>query len=90
MAEQTAIPRARDGAPATQAASHPDSYQGVSPIKANKLGHLVYEVSDVERTARFWTEVMGLIETGRPRPPEQFHRVKSLEDAIANPLAKTW
>ncbi len=191
MAEQTTIPRALDGAPATQAASHPDTYEGVSPIKANKLGHLVYEVSDVERTVRFWTEVMGLIETdrnehgmvffrcgadhhaiglkpatagrrpdpgaalkvdhlafegdnvemlfaardylkrngipvvfegrkgaggnvglhltdpdgyefelycgmdqvdetGRTRPPEQFHRVKSLEDAIANPLPKTW
>ncbi len=29
-------------------------------------------------------------ETGRTRPPDQFHRVKSLEDAIANPPPKTW
>ncbi len=30
-----------------------------TPIKVKKLGHLVYEVSDVERTRRFWTDVMG-------------------------------
>jgi catechol 2,3-dioxygenase-like lactoylglutathione lyase family enzyme len=30
-----------------------------SPIKVKKLGHLVYEVSDVERSRKFWTEVMG-------------------------------
>jgi catechol 2,3-dioxygenase-like lactoylglutathione lyase family enzyme len=45
--------------------SHPDSYVGTSPIKVNKLGHLVYEVTDVERTAKFWTEVMGFEETDR-------------------------
>jgi catechol 2,3-dioxygenase-like lactoylglutathione lyase family enzyme len=30
-----------------------------SPIKVKKIGHLVYEVSDVERSTKFWTEVMG-------------------------------
>lgn len=30
-----------------------------TPIKVRKLGHLVYEVSDVERSTRFWTEIMG-------------------------------
>lgn len=30
-----------------------------TPIKVKKLGHLVYEVSDIERTRTFWTEVMG-------------------------------
>lgn len=40
-------------------------YRGTSPIKVRKLGHLVYEVSDVERTVRFWTEVMGFTETDR-------------------------
>ena len=44
---------------------HPDRYVGTSPIKVNKLGHFVYEVSDVERTAKFWTEVMGFVETDR-------------------------
>jgi catechol 2,3-dioxygenase-like lactoylglutathione lyase family enzyme len=30
-----------------------------TPIKVRKLGHLVYEVSDVERSTKFWTEIMG-------------------------------
>jgi catechol 2,3-dioxygenase-like lactoylglutathione lyase family enzyme len=30
-----------------------------TPIKVLKLGHVVYEVSDVERSTRFWTEIMG-------------------------------
>jgi hypothetical protein len=38
---------------------HPDQYVGSSPIKVNKLGHFVYEVSDIERTVKFWKEVMG-------------------------------
>jgi len=37
----------------------PKDYQGTSPIKINKLGHLVYEVSDIDRSVKFWTEVMG-------------------------------
>ena len=30
-----------------------------TPINVRKLGHVVYEVSDVERSTRFWTEIMG-------------------------------
>lgn len=30
-----------------------------TPIKVKKLGHLVYEVSDLNRSVRFWTEIMG-------------------------------
>jgi catechol 2,3-dioxygenase-like lactoylglutathione lyase family enzyme len=30
-----------------------------TPIKVRKLGHLVYEVSDIERTTAFWTEILG-------------------------------
>jgi catechol 2,3-dioxygenase len=30
-----------------------------TPIQIKKLGHLVYEVSDIERATRFWTEVLG-------------------------------
>lgn len=44
---------------------HPDQYIGASPIKCNKLGHFVYEVTDVERTVKFWKEVMGFQETDR-------------------------
>ena len=53
---------------------HPETYVGTSPIKANKLGHFVYEVSDVERTAKFWTEVMGFIETDRNKHGMIFFR----------------
>ena len=53
---------------------HPETYVGTSPIKANKLGHFVYEVSDVERTAKFWTEVMGFVETDRNKHGMIFFR----------------
>jgi len=49
----------------TRVAAKLSAYQGTSPIKVNKLGHLVYEVSDIERAVKFWTEVMGFTETDR-------------------------
>ena len=52
-------------AQAPRANIHPETYKGTSPITCRKLGHFVYEVSDVERTAKFWTEVMGFVETDR-------------------------
>ncbi len=198
MADQTAVTdrEARRHAQREEAARlatevHPDSYTGTSPVKVKKLGHMTFQVSDVERSVRFWTQVMGfeeverndhgefffrfgsdhhsiviskgnadrrapaedslraghlafeventdvllavraylkengipivfegrkgagcntslhfmdpdgyefelycnldqIDETGRKRPAEQFHRVQSLEDAIANPLPETW
>jgi catechol 2,3-dioxygenase-like lactoylglutathione lyase family enzyme len=30
-----------------------------TPINVRKLGHLVYEVSDIERTTKFWTEILN-------------------------------
>jgi len=36
-----------------------DTAAVTTPIKVAKLAHLVYEVSDIERTTRFWTEIMG-------------------------------
>ncbi|SRR5579884_577377 len=30
-----------------------------TPIKVKKLGHVVYTVSDIERSVKFWTEIMG-------------------------------
>ncbi len=44
---------------------HPDTYTRPSPIRCKKLGHFVYEVTNIERTAKFWTEVMGFVETDR-------------------------
>jgi catechol 2,3-dioxygenase-like lactoylglutathione lyase family enzyme len=55
----------REEAAKSASGAHPDKYQGKSPLKVNKLGHFVYEVSDVERSARFWRDVMGFHETDR-------------------------
>lgn len=30
-----------------------------TPIKVKKLGHVVFNVSDVDRSTKFWTEIMG-------------------------------
>jgi catechol 2,3-dioxygenase len=30
-----------------------------TPVKVRKLGHVVFTVSDVERSTRFWTDIMG-------------------------------
>ena len=61
MDDQTAAGTGQD----TPAEIYPKSYKGKSPIKVNKLGHMVYEVSDIERTVKFWTEMMGFEETDR-------------------------
>ena len=54
-----------------------------SPIKINKLGHLVYEVSDVEKTVGFWTEVMGFSLSDRNHLGMAFLRCGSDHHAIA-------
>ncbi|MGH7844304.1 MAG: VOC family protein, partial [Candidatus Binatia bacterium] len=30
-----------------------------TPIKIKKIGHVVLSVSDIERSTKFWTEIMG-------------------------------
>lgn len=67
---------------ATQAQFHPETYKGKSPISVNKLGHMVYEVSDVERTVKFWTEVMGFEETDRNEHGMVFFRCNADHHAI--------
>ncbi|MDP6558754.1 MAG: VOC family protein [Candidatus Binatia bacterium] len=32
---------------------------GTAPVKVKKVGHVVFAVSDVERTTKFWTDIMG-------------------------------
>lgn len=44
---------------AKQAAEIENPVQETTPVKVKKLGHVVFEVSDIERTTRFWTEIMG-------------------------------
>ena len=53
-----------------------------SPIKVNKLGHFVYEVSDIERTVKFWKEVMNFEETDRNAKGMVFFRCGSDHHAI--------
>ena len=62
--------------------THPENYVGTSPIKVNKLGHMVYEVADVERTARFWSEVMCFEETDRNEIGMVFFRCGADHHAI--------
>ncbi len=61
---------------------HPAEYVGQSPIKVNKLGHFVYEVTDVERTVKFWREVMGFHETDRNKHGMVFFRCGADHHAI--------
>jgi catechol-2,3-dioxygenase len=72
----------REQVAASTTAGHPDKYEGTSPIKVNKLGHFVYEVSDVERTVKFWTEVMGFKETDRNEHGMVFFRCGKDHHAI--------
>jgi catechol 2,3-dioxygenase-like lactoylglutathione lyase family enzyme len=30
-----------------------------TPIRIKKIGHIVFNVSDIDRSAKFWTEIMG-------------------------------
>jgi catechol 2,3-dioxygenase-like lactoylglutathione lyase family enzyme len=43
----------------TAAVARKPEAKTASPIKVRKIGHLVYEVADVDRTVKFWTEMLG-------------------------------
>ena len=66
----------------TASAAHPEKYLPNSPIKVKKLGHIVYEVSDIERTVRFWTEAMGFKESERNAKGMVFLRYGSDHHAL--------
>src|SRR5579862_4426644 len=36
-----------------------DAQPETTPVKVQKLGHVVFTVSDVEKSTKFWTEIMG-------------------------------
>jgi len=55
----------------------------MTPIKVKKLGHFVYEVSDVERSTKFWTDIMGFKITDRNDKGMVFLRCQSDHHAIA-------
>ncbi len=54
-----------------------------SPIKVKKIGHLVYEVADVARTVKFWTEMLGFSVSDKNEFGMVFLRANSDHHTIA-------
>ncbi|MFQ5540595.1 MAG: VOC family protein [Candidatus Binatia bacterium] len=64
------------------------STQQTTPVQAKKLGHVVFSVSDVERTTKFWTEIMGFKVSDRNEHGMVFLRNASDHHTIALAPAK--
>jgi catechol 2,3-dioxygenase-like lactoylglutathione lyase family enzyme len=62
--------------------------KATSPIKVKKIGHLVYEVSDVDRTVKFWTEMLGFQVSDKNEFGMVFLRTNSDHHTIAVMAAK--
>jgi catechol 2,3-dioxygenase-like lactoylglutathione lyase family enzyme len=60
-----------------------DTATVTTPIRVKKLGHFVYEVSDIERSTRFWTEIMGFAVSDRNELGMVFLRNGSDHHSIA-------
>jgi catechol 2,3-dioxygenase-like lactoylglutathione lyase family enzyme len=60
----------------------PETAVVTTPVKVKKLGHLVYEVSNLERSVRFWTEIMGFHISDRNEKGMVFLRYGSDHHAI--------
>jgi catechol 2,3-dioxygenase len=58
-----------------------------SPIQVLKLGHVVFRVSDIERSTRFWTEIMGFQVSDRNERGMVFLRHGTDHHSIALALA---
>ena len=65
------------------------STQESTPVKVKKLGHVVFTVSDIERTIKFWTEIMGFQVSDRNELGMVFLRQGSDHHTIALVPAKT-
>ena len=66
-----------------------------TPVKIKKLGHVVYSVSDIERSTRFWTDIMGFKFSDRNehgmvflRNASDHHTVALMEAKETNELPK--
>jgi len=66
-----------------------------SPIKTKKIGHVVLSVSDIEKSAKFWTEIMGFKFSDKNENGMMFFRNAADHHTIAlvqatekNPLPK--
>jgi catechol 2,3-dioxygenase-like lactoylglutathione lyase family enzyme len=60
----------------------PESAVVATPVKVKKLGHLVYEVANLERSVQFWTEIMGFHISDRNEKGMVFLRYGSDHHAI--------
>ncbi len=61
---------------------------GKSPVRVKKLGHVVFRVSDVERSTKFWTEILGFRVSDRNEHGMVFLRNGSDHHTIALAVAK--
>src|SRR5262249_61932431 len=59
-----------------------------SPIKIKKIGHVVLSVSDIERSSKFWTEIMGFKFSDRNEIGMMFFRNATDHHTIALLQAK--
>ncbi|HEY2989482.1 MAG TPA: VOC family protein, partial [Candidatus Binatia bacterium] len=59
-----------------------------SPIRTKKIGHVVLSVSDIERSGKFWTEIMGFQFSDRNENGMQFYRNATDHHTIALIQAK--
>lgn len=65
-----------------------ESTEQATPVRVKKLGHVVFSVSDVERSTKFWTEIMGFQVSDRNEHGMVFLRHGSDHHTIALALAK--
>ncbi len=68
--------------------TQPEQASQPTPVKVKKLGHVVFSVSDVEKTTRFWTEIMGFQVSDRNEHGMVFLRYGSDHHTIALAPAK--
>src|SRR2546425_3032571 len=61
----------------------------VTPVRVRKLGHVVFTVTDIERTTSFWTEIMGFHVSDRNERGMVFLRNASDHHTIALVPAET-
>ena len=66
-----------------------------SPIKIKKIGHVVLNVSDIERSSKFWTEIMGFKFSDRNEIGMMFFRNATDHHTVASSqrekrIAQTW
>ena len=60
-----------------------------TPVRVKKLGHVVFTVTDIERTTSFWTEIMGFHVSDRNERGMVFLRNASDHHTIALVPAET-